>query len=131
MSYDALLIHHVEIRRRDGRLDRFKQPVDELPVATITRGRIDTPSGGERFTERSRDVVIYSHKLFLPAGTELYEADRVTVRRSATGDVLCDDGEVTEVQVVDDSRGPHHVEAKLMCRKTGDPLNDPPRPPSG
>jgi hypothetical protein len=126
VSYDALLIHHVEIRRRTGALDRFKQPIDTMPVVATIPGRIDVPSGGERFTERSRDVVIYSHKLFLPAGTELYEADRVTVRRSATGDVLCEDGEVTEVQVVDDSSGPHHVEAKLMCRKTGDPLHDPP-----
>ena len=122
MSYAALLIHTVEVRRRLAGVDRFGQPIepraDQFADATYP-GRLDAGSGGERYTDRSRDVVEFSHRLFLPANVDLFEADKVTVL-AETGDVLVSNADVKEVQKVWDAFGVHHVEAKLQAVRSGE-----------
>jgi hypothetical protein len=123
VSYDALLIHTVEVRRRGVQQDRFGQPIEPRSdrfADVIYRGRLSNGSGGERFTDRSRDVVVHTHKLYLEQGAELFEADRVTVRHGSTGQVLVTNADVTDVIIAEDAFGPHHIEAKLTAIRGGD-----------
>ena len=121
--YEDLLIHTVEVRRRSGQKDRFRQPVEPRGNRYADRvymGRLDAGSGGERHTDRTRDVVEFTHKLFLEAGAELYEADQVTVT-DGRGTTLVTMADVQEVQTFDDDLGPHHVEAKIKAVRSGEP----------
>jgi hypothetical protein len=122
MSYDSLLIHDVEVRRRNGQSDRFGQPVEPSPdrfADAVYRGRLGARSGGEQFPERSHDVVVETAKVYLQLGAELSESDRVTVRDPRTGRVLAQNCDVTEVTVAEDSQGPHHIEAKISLTRSG------------
>jgi hypothetical protein len=123
VAYSDLLPHVAEVRRRSGQKDRFGQPLE--PEANrfadaVYRCRLSNGSGGERFTDRSRDVVVHTHKLYLEQGAELFEADRVTVRHGSTGQVLATNADVTDVIIAEDAFGPHHIEAKLTAIRGGD-----------
>lgn len=121
--YDELLIHECEVLVRSGAKDRFGQPIEPTSAANPGQRyacRLTNASGGERWTDRTRDVVVKTYKLFLQAGIELYEADRVTVRDARTGRTLAADAEVTDVTTPDDWQGPHHVEAKISVTQSGE-----------
>lgn len=124
MSYDALLIHEVDVHRLTGAVDRFGQPVPITGDASSLVGtfacRLTQGSGGERYTDRSRDTVVRKYKLFMPIGVELYESDVVTVRDPRIDRELVTLGNVTDVSVVDDWQGPHHIEAAVEQRRSGD-----------
>ena len=109
------LVHTAEIRRRVGQTDRFGQPVEprasSAPVATY-RGRLTVSVGGERNAERSHDVVVTTHTLFLEAGADVNESDRITVK-DEFGRVLVAMANPTLVSRPRDFAGEHHVEVKL------------------
>lgn len=122
MSYDALLIHTVEVRRRDGATDRFGQPVEprgDRFADAVYRGRLSGLSGAERFGERSHDSVVQTAKVFLEAGAILAEADLVTVR-DRDGTILAGPADVTEVTPAYDAFGGHHLEAKITATRSGE-----------
>lgn len=122
--YSELLIHEVDVHRLTGAVDRFGQPVPITGDASSLVGtfacRLTQGSGGERYTDRSRDTVVRKYKLFMPTGVELYESDVVTVRDPRIGRELVTLGNVTDVSVVDDWQGPHHIEAAVEYRRSGD-----------
>ena len=123
MAFADHLVHTVEVRRRGGDLDRFQQPVEPSesrpPDATYS-GRLTVARGGERFTDRARDVVQATHTLFLPLDAELSEADRVTVR-DEYGGILVRHGNVLMVTRPRDWLGEHHIEVQLSAvRSPGD-----------
>lgn len=122
MSYDALLIHTVEVRRRGANEDRFGQPIEPRPdrfADAVYRGRLSGLSGSERFGERSHDAVVQSAKVFLESGATLAEADQVIVRDPRTNQVIAGPADVTEVKIASDSFGGHHLEAKITTTRSG------------
>ena len=121
MSYDGLLPHTAEVRRDPVQKDRFGQPrTSPQTIVGAYSCRLTNGSGGERYTDRSREVVVRSYVLFLPTGVDITEADTVTVR-DRTGRVLVQSGDVTDVTVPEDWLGPHHTEAKVQqTRKAQD-----------
>lgn len=122
MSYDALLVHTAEVRRKTGRADRFGQPVEANPSAAadaIYDCRLTMARGGERYQDRSRGVVEEQFRLFLQPDAELFESDRVTVR-NRDGRILVLNADVTYVSAPEDATGPHHIEAKLRSQRSSD-----------
>lgn len=124
--YSDLLVHHCEVRRRGSKRDRFGQPVE--PSASRFADaeydcRLEESRPSERFTDRSRDVVVSTHTLFLPLGANVVESDRVTVRNEK-GRVLVENANVTGVLEPEDATGPHHVEAKLSAMRSGERASD-------
>lgn len=122
MSYDSLLIHEVDVFTRPPGVDRFGQPREpsrsDPPSATYPC-RLDESKPREKFDERSRDVVESTHTLFLPSGVVLYESDRVTVR-NRDGKVLVEFANVTGVSEPEDFSAPHHTEAQISARRSGE-----------
>jgi hypothetical protein len=113
VSYDALLIHTVEVRRRGVQQDRFGQPIEPRSdrfADVIYRGR---------FGERSHDAVVQSAKIYLERGATLAEADQVIVR-DRSGAILAGPADITEVTVASDSVGGHHLEAKITATRSGE-----------
>lgn len=113
--FEDHLVHTVEVRRRSGRADRFGQPAEprsaDTPLATYA-GRLTVATGGERFAERSHDVVVTTHTLFLEVGADVREDDKITVL-DEYGRTLIAMANPTLVSRPRDSAGEHHVEVKI------------------
>lgn len=121
-QFAGLLIHTVTVlRRREGPVgeqqkDPFGQPTkNEAPVHELM-GRCSRASGGERNSDRSRDVIVANYKLFLDAGADLREDDVVTVTDPA-GNIICEKAEVDFCTPVYDGEEEHHREAKLVTQR--------------
>ena len=117
MSYEDLLPHTVEVRRSVKQRDRFGQPRAESDAVGEFPCRLTNGRGGERYTDRSREVVVRSYVLFMSTGADITEADTVTVR-DRTGRVLVTDGDVQDVMAPEDWLGPHHLEVKVQSTRS-------------
>ena len=107
-----MLAHHATIERRSTRVDRTGQPRDLWEEkAHDVPCRLGLARGGEVFTDRSRDVVRADYTLYLPAGTDIGEADRVSRVWDAGGATLAEDLEILLVRPVAGMDGKtHHIE---------------------
>lgn len=123
MSYEDLLPHTVEVRRNVKQRDRFGQPREGTDLVGTFPCRLTNGRGGERYTDRSREVVVRSYVLFMSTGADITEADTVTVRDRAGGDLVTD-ADVQDVMTPEDWLGPHHLEAKIQATRSA---NDAPR----
>lgn len=120
--FEDHLVHTVEIRSRSGQNDRFGQPTEPLESSTPTatcKGRLTVSKGGERNAERSHDVVVTNHTLFLPNGTEVNESDRITVK-DEYGRTLVKMANPSLVKRPRDWSGEHHIEVALSEVRSSD-----------
>lgn len=122
-QFAGLLIHTATVlRRREGppgqqEKDAFGQPKrTEQPVHELAC-RCSRASGGERNSDRSRDVIVANYKLFLDAGADLREDDVVTVTDTRSGRVICERAEVDFCAPVFDGDSEHHIEAKIITQR--------------
>lgn len=116
MSYASLFVHRVRVYRRTGTLDRFGQPVVGEGSHTLVGEhacRLNEKSGGEAFTERSRDVIQETGTLFVLAGVDIREDDQVEIFDPRNDYVLVSEGNVKQLRRVYDSRSWHHTEATI------------------
>lgn len=121
MSYDALLIHTVEVRRQGGE-DRFGQPLrpnPSGPADNVYPGRLSTIRGSERYRDGSRGTVSGSSRIFLPLGVDISESDWVTVRNQ-DGDLLVEGANVVHVSRPEGIAGPHHIEVEVSTQRSSD-----------
>lgn len=123
--FDDHLVHVVEIRRRTsgpGGKDRFGQPIPPRSADTAIytyKGRLTVSKGGERFAERSHDVVVTNHTLFLQKDADVNESDAITVK-DEFGRVLIDMANPTLVKRPRDWQGEHHVEVEITEVRSSD-----------
>lgn len=124
MSFTSLLVHRLEVRRRTGRVDRFGQPVDsnpgklaDAPVIGTHACRLTTGSGGLATQERSLDVFVNKHKIFLQLGVDVREDDSVRVLDSRTGEELLPIAKVVDKSTVSDGVGAHHLELDVLVQR--------------
>jgi hypothetical protein len=111
--YADLLIHTATVERRVAGKDRFRQPRTQHEPQVVLPCRLESAQGkGETFSERSRDVIEVTHKLFLLKGADLREKDLVTVT-DPDGLVLVESGNVVLVKILYDSVTEHHRMALL------------------
>lgn len=97
MAFADLLIHQLEVLRRRTGTDRMGQPHDRWDTiargvpcrATTGGGDRGSGKGGERATERMRDVYEVSHRVFIADDTvDVREDDEVIVFDSAEVEVM-------------------------------------------
>jgi hypothetical protein len=119
MAFADLLQHSATTWRRSGALDEFGQPADvnanSVQWLDSEPCRMSRTSGGERFTERSLDVIVEMTEIFFSADVDVRESDQVEVR-DAGQNVMLARTSVTLVRVVTDGGGqPHHLE--VLCQQ--------------
>lgn len=116
-GYDDLLIQTAVIFRRSGDLDRFGQPEGPgLSEHGRYPCRATNASGGEQNTERSHDVIITNHKVFVSSEADVREDDELTVV-GINGEEIVPRGNITLMRQPYDGAGPHHVELTVTCQR--------------
>lgn len=117
MSFIGLLGHRATIQARTTRRDRFNQPLDAWEdKATDVPCRLTNPSGGETYTDRSRNVVKADHVLFFGPDVVIGELDRVGQVVDADGVVLARDLDVLLVRPAGGFKGTtHHLEVPCVA----------------
>jgi hypothetical protein len=111
------LVHTATVLRRGVGSDRFGQAREPGTVVGTHRCRLTVARGGERYTERSREVVAATHKLFLEVGADITEADSVTVVDELDRPLITN-AEVTLVTRPRNWAGEHHVEVELSATRS-------------
>jgi hypothetical protein len=107
MSFESLLIHSVTIfNLASGSSDRYGDETEEWDEGTTVNGRMDQLSNDDDFDEylQDRDTRVIRSVLFLMPDAPinaLSELEYEGVRHRV----------VSEPIIVDDSVGPHHIEA--------------------
>lgn len=113
--FQQLLLQEARVSRRVEGTDRFNQPKQTYQPQVTAPCRLTSGDGGETNTERSTDVYVVRHKLFLAPDVDVQEDDVVTVW---DGDVqLLPETQVLLKRVVYDGRGPHHIECVLEVQR--------------
>lgn len=112
MSYLSLLTHKARILRPVDYRDRFGQQVREArEIGTNISCRLDKGSASEIMTDRARGVVKVLYRVFLPAGVDITEGDRLDIY-DGEGNLLAQEVEVAGVKRVPGAGGRiHHIEA--------------------
>jgi hypothetical protein len=115
LAYPDLLKHKATIRRRATGTDRFAQKTNVYQTfATNVPCRVTRAGGGERNNDKTTHTVHERTTMFVLAGQDIREDDRVTVHASDGVTVLADEAEVTHVRIVTDRYGSeHHREIEL------------------
>jgi hypothetical protein len=121
VAFEDLLVHRLTSYRRSPLTDRFGQPahpepsIDD-PVLDGVPCFLSRPRGGERFTDRSRDVVEELHVVFLAPGWDLVEEDEVIVK-DQDGNVLLPLTNVVHIRrmtaPMTGGGATHHLEVEL------------------
>lgn len=119
MSFESLLGHRMTIQAQTKRKDRFNQPVDVWEdKATDIPCRLTNPSGGETYTDRSRNVVKADYVLYFQTDVAIGESDRVGTVTDADGNVLATDLDVLLVRPAGGFDGrAHHLEAPCVMHR--------------
>jgi head-tail adaptor len=114
MSYASLLRHTVTIERPfvtldglgDVQVDEYGQPERTYDTVATSPALVQARGGREAPLVSEAGVVVSDHIVFLPAGTDVRESDR-----------LIHNGRIYEVKLVKDAAGQdHHLEldARLL-----------------
>ena len=116
--YLNLLTQRATIQERSVAVDRFGQPSGSWSnKATAVPCRMTVAKGSERDADRTRDEVKLTHKVFLPAGTAVAEADRITVV-DPDGTVLASELDILLVAPVAGRNGrQHHIEVGVELQR--------------
>lgn len=114
MAFSALLVHTAQTYRRSGDLDEFGQPSDvqqgDLYLEDVPC-RANVNAGGERFGERSLDVVVETAEVFFLPGVDIREDDALEVFDQDGAKIIGLDSNITLVRRATDGTGAtHHVE---------------------
>lgn len=119
-----LFPHRMAVYRYSGAVDRFGQPESAVvnreepgiegmvPAVPEAQCRLSTPSGGQQFGERSRDVYVVTYTIYCAPNVNVREADRVRVFDPHTGQILLPDGKITLYRPVFAMNTLHHLELK-------------------
>lgn len=128
MSFQSLLVHTATILRRQDGEDRFGDPDNDfVPLTTNVPCRVTVSSlgggfaniGGERLDEHSL-VIMEDRRIYLPAGTDVAEEDRVIVN-DKNGNQVVPLSDVNFVRRIFNGRGDeHHVEVLFKVWREGD-----------
>lgn len=111
-----LLIHELRVYRRSGNPDRFGQPAQDHSEWTRYRCRSTNAQGGEQNDERSHDVVLTNHTVFVERGADVRESDLVSVF-DRDGQEVVPAGQVLLKRPVYDGVGSHHIELVIRCQR--------------
>lgn len=114
--FEDLLIQTAVIFRRSGDVDSFGQPKADNEEWGRYPCRVTNASGGEQNTERSHDVIITNHTVFLASDADVREDDEVTVVGTEDEEIV-PRGQVTLKKHPYDGVGPHHKEILVTCQR--------------
>lgn len=112
---DTLLSQTVTIKRRDATL------VGPDPFVTSVESKCRLKSAsGERVLQLPIGLFTVTHVLFLPAGTDVVESDRIFEVQDAAGNAIAEDLRIGLVRKVAGGDGLiHHLE--VLCTAVKDP----------